>query len=152
MITTSRHTPPNPNDVPPEGWLGATFSALAGHVTGEIVRSIFDDRTVVDEAQLKIDGHDAAVRFADVQTDDPQVLRDLATVAGCLADELAGEPAARSSELFRTNDGHGTRISMEHEGDTVTITIRSSQDPRDAQRVQLCTSDALTLRASRTLG
>ncbi|MGB3521949.1 MAG: hypothetical protein WBA50_10780 [Mycobacterium sp.] len=151
MITTLRHNTPDPADIPPEGWLGATFSAVSGLVTGEVVRSIFDGGTVSDEAQLKIDGHDTAVRVADVQTDDPLVLRDLAAVAGCLADELAGDPAARSFELFRTNDGHGSRIIVEHDGETVAITVRSSQDPRDAQRVVLSQVDAVALREALAL-
>ncbi|EUA32004.1 hypothetical protein I548_0773 [Mycobacterium intracellulare] len=65
---------------------------IAGSVTGEIIRSIFDDLSVADEAHIAIDGHGRPLADVAVQTDNAQALRDLAAVATFLADELAGPP------------------------------------------------------------
>lgn len=87
-ITILRNDVPRPGDISGTGgWLGSTVTVIAGRVTGEIVRSICDG-TLEDEAQIVIDGHEATVRVADVQTADAQQLRDLAVVAGTLADEM----------------------------------------------------------------
>lgn len=92
MVTTNltvlRSEAPTRADVGPDGWAGAVVSVMGGKVTGEIIRSIYDGGTVEDEAHIVIDGHDAAVRAADVQTGDAQTLRDLSAVAAFLADEL----------------------------------------------------------------
>lgn len=90
-ITILRGDAPRPGDISATaGWLGATVTVIAGRVTGEIVRSICDG-TVEDEAQIVIEGHHqgAAVRVADVQTGNAQILRDLAMVAIALANEMA---------------------------------------------------------------
>ncbi|MDO3126523.1 hypothetical protein P5V43_05345 [Mycobacteroides abscessus subsp. bolletii] len=55
-----------------------------GHVTGTIIRSVFDGGTVDHEAHLEV-----ARDNSPSQIDDPQVLRNLGTVAIELADELA---------------------------------------------------------------
>ncbi|SLB51710.1 Uncharacterised protein [Mycobacteroides abscessus subsp. bolletii] len=55
-----------------------------GHVTGTIVRSVFDGGTVAHDAHLEVTGDNSPS-----QIDDPQVLRNLGTVALALADELA---------------------------------------------------------------
>lgn len=93
-ITILRNDAPRLSDMSATaGWLGVTVTVIAGHVTGEIVRSICDG-TVEDEAQIVIgwQEHDTGVRVADVQTKGAQTLRDLAVVAGALADELAAAP------------------------------------------------------------
>ncbi|MEX3648352.1 hypothetical protein [Mycolicibacterium porcinum] len=84
MITTIHHaTPSSPVD-----WYGSIMTVIVGQVVGSIVRSIDIDGSAIDEAQIHMstDQHDGYV--ADVVATDPAVLRDLATVAGILADEL----------------------------------------------------------------
>ena len=87
-ITVVHHDSPDPADVPPSGWAGSVVTVIAGKVTGEIIRSIYDGGTIAHEAHIAIDGHDV-IADVDIQVDDPQTLRDLAAVAGALADELA---------------------------------------------------------------
>lgn len=55
-----------------------------GHVTGRIIRSVFDGGTVAYEAHIELSGNNSPS-----QVDDPQVLRNLGTLAITLADELA---------------------------------------------------------------
>ncbi len=55
-----------------------------GPVTGTIVRSVFDGGIVAHDAHLEIAGDNSPI-----QIDDPQVLRNLGTVAIALGDELA---------------------------------------------------------------
>ncbi|GAB3019504.1 hypothetical protein [Mycobacterium bourgelatii] len=88
-LTVVREDAPNPACVPAFGWSGSIVSVVAGRVFGEIVRDVFDGGTVTHEARMQILDHDTGVRFADVQTDDVQVWRDVAAVATFLADELA---------------------------------------------------------------
>jgi hypothetical protein len=70
-ITVVRHDAPDPANVPATGWAGAVFTAISGEVTGEIIRSIYDGGIVEDEAHIAIDGHDTAVRMADIQITPP---------------------------------------------------------------------------------
>ena len=44
---------------------------------------------------------------------------------------------ATPPELFRVNDGHGSRIIVEKVGDDISVTVRHSGDPRDAETVVL---------------
>ncbi|MEC4842617.1 hypothetical protein R2360_25365 [Mycobacteroides chelonae] len=59
-----------------------------GPVAGAIVRSVFDGGNVAHEAHLNVTGGNSPSRI-----DDPQVLRNLGTVAIALADELAAVTA-----------------------------------------------------------
>ncbi|WP_235659984.1 hypothetical protein [Mycobacteroides abscessus] len=59
-------------------------TAKLGHVTGTIIRSVYDHGTVSHEAHLEVTGDNSPS-----QLDDPQDLRNLGTVAFALADELA---------------------------------------------------------------
>jgi hypothetical protein len=89
--TVVRHDPPNPGAVDPHrGWAGAVVSVIAGRVTGELIRTISEDGSTIEhEAHINIDGHDTALRFADIQAGDPAALRQLSVVSAMLADELA---------------------------------------------------------------
>lgn len=87
-LIVDRADAPKPADVPPHGWAGAIVTVIAGKVSGEIIRSIFDGGTVQDEAHIAIDGHGRPLADVAIQTDDAATLRDLAVVAAFLADEL----------------------------------------------------------------
>jgi hypothetical protein len=99
--------PPDRADVAASGWAGAVFTAISGRVTGEIVPSIYNVGFVEDEAHIVIDGHDTAVRFADIQTGEPARLRHLAAVAGALADVVA-----RWSSMTNNGD-HGVGRALQ---------------------------------------
>ena len=65
-----------------------------------MIRSIGDQpgpRTVTHKSHIAIDGHDTGVRFADIEIDDAQTLRDLAAVAAFLAKELASAQAHQTA-------------------------------------------------------
>jgi hypothetical protein len=71
-----------------------------------------------------------------------QFLSDMMTR---LDEGTASDP--EDDALFRTNDGHGRRVIVEQMQDgAVAITIRTSQDPRDAHRALLSRHDAIALR------
>jgi hypothetical protein len=99
-LTIIREDAPDPVDAPATGWVGAIVTVVTGRVIGEVIRSIGDQpgpRTVAHEVHIAIDGHDTSVRFADIQIDDPQILRDLAAVSRFLADELASAQAHQTA-------------------------------------------------------
>jgi hypothetical protein len=73
------------------GSAGAIVTVVAGRVTGEIIRSIFDGGTVQEEAHIAIDGHRRPPADVAIQTDAAPPLRDLAAVGAFLAEELAAQ-------------------------------------------------------------
>ena len=78
------------------GGVAAQVSVVCGRVLGELIRSQwFDDGEpqIGWDVHMHIDGH-RGLGLANVEADEPAMLRSLATVAGVLADELAA--AARA--------------------------------------------------------
>jgi hypothetical protein len=163
LISVLRHrlqdaakaAPPKPDDFRTD----AIVSVISGAVVGEVDRVLYRDETgrVEQFFEARIDGiRRGSCGFADVETDASESLASLAAVAQYLADEmtrLQDDAAANPSDdaaLFRTNDGHGHRVIVEkrqhHRG--VRITIRTSNDDRDAQTAVLSRRAAIALRDS----
>ncbi|ANE80995.1 hypothetical protein A7U43_18385 [Mycobacterium adipatum] len=76
-----------------EGQVDVAVLVSAGQVQGTLDRELLQsaDGTVTTTWSTRIDGvREGNAGLADVQTDEAELLRDLAAVAVALADELAG--------------------------------------------------------------
>jgi hypothetical protein len=89
-----RHELP-PHDPAPEVRTDAIVTMICGHITGELDRVVIDHgRTTTWEARIDV-MPDIGGGLATVHLEDPQSLRDLATVADFLADQMDQQTASR---------------------------------------------------------